>query len=210
MALKDIELRILGSLIEKEKTTPEAYPLTDNSLRLACNQKSSRNPVSDYSHSEISMALQNLRDKGMVTSSRSANERAVKHLHRFNKHYGLNDKELAIMAVLMLRGKQTPGELRSRTDRYGSLRDLLDVENTLNSLASKPTALVKNLGRGPGQSQDRWQHTLGLDEESLKPRVRQVAKANIPSAKDELKAEINNLKRKLKRVYNHLGLDFDD
>jgi len=210
MALKDIELRILGSLIEKDKTTPEAYPLTDNSLRLACNQKSSRNPVTQYSHPEISMALQNLRDKGMVTSTRSAHERAVKHLHRFDKHYDLNDKELAIMAVLMLRGKQTPGELRGRTDRYGSLKDLQDVENTLNKLANKQPALVKNLGRGPGQSQDRWQHTLGLDEESLKPRVRQVAKANIPNTKDELKAEINNLKRKLKRIYNHLGLDFND
>jgi len=210
MALKDIELRILGSLIEKEKTTPESYPLTDNSLRLACNQKSSRDPVTAYSHPDISTALQNLRDKGLVSSKRSTNERSVKHLHKFDAYYNLNNKELAIMAVLMLRGKQTPGELRTRTDRYNCLQDLNDVENTLNKLAGRPKPLVKNLGRGPGQSQDRWQHTLGLNQEDLKPRIRQGPKVNIPSAKDELKAEINDLKRKLRYLYKHLGLDFEE
>lgn len=210
MALKDIELRILGALIEKHKTTPETYPLTDNSLRLACNQKSNREPVASYNHPEISTALQNLRDKGLVISKRSANERSVKHLHKFNSYYDLSNKELAIMAVLMLRGKQTPGELRTRSDRYNCFQGLADVEETLSKLANRQVALVKNLGRGPGQSQDRWQHTLGLNEEDLKPRIRQGPKVNIPSAKDELKAEINELKRKLRHIYNHLGLDFDD
>ncbi len=210
MALKDIELRILGSLIEKEKTTPETYPLTDNSLRLACNQKSSREPVTSFSHPELSTALQNLRDKGLVVSKRTANERSVKHSQKFNSYYDLSNKELAIMAVLMLRGKQTPGELRTRSDRYNCLQGLSDVEETLQKLANRQKPLVKNLGRSPGQSQDRWQHTLGLNEEDLKPRIRQGAKVNIPSAKDELKAEINDLKRKLRHVYRHLGLDFDE
>lgn len=210
MALKDIELRILGSLIEKHKTTPETYPLTDNSLRLACNQKSSREPITSYSHPEMSTALQNLRDKGLASSKRSANERSVKHLHKFNSYYDLSNKALAIMAVLMLRGKQTPGELRTRSERYNCLQGLTDVEDTLNKLANRPSPLVKNLGRGPGQSQDRWQHTLGLNEEDLKPRVRQAPKLNTPSVKDELTAEINDLKHKLRHVYKHLGLDFDE
>jgi len=205
MALKDIELRILGSLVEKERTTPEQYPLTSNSLVLACNQKSNRDPVVNHSHVEIEHALENLRAKGYVTTIRAANERAKKHKHKMRDMLETNEKGLSLLAVLMLRGKQTPGELRTRTDRYGHFTDLEDVERNLTQLASHSPALVKNFGRGPGQSQDRWGHLLGGSEDMHKPRVRAI-----PSSKntefENLKEEVQTLKQQMAHLYEHFGI----
>ncbi|MEZ4630319.1 MAG: YceH family protein [Deinococcales bacterium] len=228
MSLSAIELRIIGSLIEKERTTPEAYPLTTNSLLLACNQKTNRDPISDYTESDIHYALNNMRDKGLIHSTRGANERAFKHQHRFNEGLNLDHKEMAVIAVMMLRGPQTPGELRTRTERYVNFRDLNDVEACLARLESREPALVKNHGRGPGQSQDRWFHTLGSHEDDLKPRVRRRSEENqaednqeampttsaamlAPGSLDqETQKQLRALEAKVNYLYIHLGLSLDD
>ena len=156
MALSSVELRILGSLLEKERTTPESYPLTTNSLLLACNQKTNREPVTNFEEGEVKTVLQSLRDKKLVITRRANNERVYKHRHNLEQTFDLNARGFAILAVLMLRGKQTPGELRSRTERYVSFNDVAEVEDTLQRLEAYEPPLVKNYGRGPGQSQDRW------------------------------------------------------
>lgn len=173
MALSDIELRVLGALAEKERVTPDSYPLTTQSLVTASNQKTSRDPVTDYHLQEINEALQKLRDKGLVGTRQEVTDRVPKHAHRLNGALGVNVDELGLLSVLMLRGPQTSGELRTRTDRYRlSLRSLPDYEECLRALSERNVPLVQNVGRAPGQSQDRWQHTLGFDEDRLQPRVR--------------------------------------
>ena len=205
MALSDTELRILGCLLEKERTTPDQYPLTTNSLVLACNQKTNREPVTSYDEGEIKTVLQTLRDKGLVTTTRAANERVYKHQHRLADSFALSAKGFAVLAILLLRGKQTPGELRSRTERYVSFTSVNDVEDVLQRLADLEPPLTKNHGRGPGQSQDRWGHTLGGDEERQRPRAR-IAKET-KTELEQLRSEVDELTAKLEHLYAHLGLE---
>ena len=203
-----IELRILGCLVEKERTTPDQYPLTTNSLVLACNQKTNREPVSSYIEHEVETCLQNLRDKGLVQTTRAANERVYKHQHKLDNVLGVSSRSLALLAVLMLRGKQTPGELRTRTERYTHFASLDEVEAELEKLAQQQPPLAKNFGRGPGQSQNRWGQLLGGDEEKQRPRARPVgARASTVEA---LEAELTELKDKVAFLYEHLGLDPDE
>jgi uncharacterized protein YceH (UPF0502 family) len=211
MALKAIEVRILGCLLEKEATTPEQYPLSINSLVLACNQKTNRDPVTDYHEQDVNEALQWLRDKGLVRSFRGANERAVKHQHKLHEAFQLGKKDFAVLAVLLLRGPQTPGELRARTERYVHFTDVTEVEATLQKLAEHTPPLAENLGRGPGQSQDRWVQTLGVREEQQRPRVRgtpaTTARVSANSEIAELQAEIDALKALVHELFAHLGLE---
>ena len=207
MGMRDSEIRVLGSLLEKERTTPEVYPLTTNSLVLACNQKTNRDPVAELSEREVEETLQTLRDKGLVSTARADNERVYKHRHKLADTFQLSPKGFAVLAVLMLRGQQTPGELRTRTERYVAFKDLGDVEATLQKLAEHSPPLAQNHGRGPGQSQDRWDHTLGTDEEKLRPRARPAA--STLSEMEQLRAEVEDLRIKLERLYEHLGLAAD-
>ncbi|MFN2323177.1 MAG: YceH family protein [Trueperaceae bacterium] len=175
MPLSDVELRVLGVLVEKERTTPETYPLSTGSLHTGCNQRTNRDPVIDLHLREVTEALQRLRDRGLATTVQEVSDRVPKHRHLLARALDVDDRELALVAVLMLRGAQTPGELRTRTERYVSFADVPSVTAVLERLAARSTALVRCLGRAPGQSQDRWVHTLGVDEERQRPRVRPVA-----------------------------------
>ena len=206
MALSSIELRILGSLLEKERTTPESYPLTTNQLMAACNQKTNRDPVTSHTVLEIEETLRNLSDKGLTSTVRGASERAYKHTHRLKDSLVISAKAFAILAVLMLRGNQTPGELRQRTERYIEFLDINDVEETLIKMSQHQPPLVKNLGRGPGQSQDRWKQLLGGDEEKQRPRAR-VAKA-VTNDVDSLREEVEELRAKLDYLYEHFNVSF--
>lgn len=172
MALSEIELRVLGSLVEKERLTPDGYPLTSQALLIACNQKTSRDPVTEYHLQDVQEALQRLRDKGLASTTQEVTDRVPKHRHRLAQAWSVNDQELALLNVLMLRGPQTPGELRTRTERYAAFADVPAVERVLEGLAARHVPLTENLGRGPGQSQDRWRHRLGADDERMHPRVR--------------------------------------
>jgi uncharacterized protein len=178
MPLSPIELRVLGALIEKDATTPESYPLSLGALVTACNQKTSREPVTDYHLQEVQEAVGRLRDRGLVATVQEVADRVPKHRHKAAQAFDADLKELALLSVLMLRGEQTPGELRARTERYVAFRDLAEVESILQGLETRRVPLVKNRGRAPGRSQDRWLHTLGSDEERLQPRVRPRAESD--------------------------------
>jgi uncharacterized protein YceH (UPF0502 family) len=159
MELTAEQVRVLGCLIEKERTTPDQYPLSTNALVAACNQRSSREPVVSYDDRAVDQAMLELRQLGLARTVRPTGTRGHKHRHVLDEAWHLDDEELAVLAVLMLRGAQTPGELRTRTERYIDL-DMAAVEEVLARLAERELPLAANLGRRPGQSQDRWMHVL--------------------------------------------------
>jgi uncharacterized protein len=175
MPLSDIELRVLGALVEKERTTPDAYPLSMQALVAACNQLTNRDPVSAYHLQEVREAVQRLRDRGLAATVQEVRDRVPKHRHLLARALTSDATELALLAGLLLRGAQTAAELRTRAERYGGIPDLAGVEAALDAMARRDPPLVRNAGRSPGQSQDRWAHVLGSDEERLQPRVRAPA-----------------------------------
>jgi uncharacterized protein len=181
MPLSDIELRVLGALVEKERTTPDAYPLTMQALVAACNQRTNREPVTDYHLQEVREAVQRLRDRGLAATVQEVRDRVPKQRHLLARALTVDATELALLAGLLLRGPQTAAELRARADRYGGVPDLAGAEAALVALARRDPPLVRNAGRAPGQSQDRWVHTLGSDEERLQPRVRGAPPATRPA-----------------------------
>ncbi|MGI9615901.1 MAG: YceH family protein [Acidimicrobiales bacterium] len=158
------ELRVLGALIEKERATPDQYPLTTNALRTACNQKSSRDPVVDYGQAEVETAMLSLRDKGYARTV-TGSGRTVKHKQVLDEALGLSNGEVSVLGVLMLRGPQTPNELRTRTDRLHGFEDNAGVERTLETMAAGQPSLVRCIGRDTGQREDRWVHLLADDDD---------------------------------------------
>lgn len=154
-----VEIRVLGCLIEKQRTTPDAYPLSLNSLRLACNQSTNRDPVVDYDERTIRDALQRLASRRWTRLASDAGSRAAKYRHLLDDTLQVSAGELAVLAVLMLRGAQTPGELKTRTERLFGFADLAEVHATLEVLAAQ--GRVVQLQRQPGQKEDRWMQLLG-------------------------------------------------
>jgi hypothetical protein len=181
MPLSDPALRVLGALIEKARTIPDAYPLSSQGLRAACNQKTARDPVMDLHLQEVEAAMRELRDRGLAATVRSAGDRVPKHRHKAREAMELGPREEALLALLLLRGAQTPGELRTRAERYGGVGDVATVEATLQAMRDRSPSLVENRGRGPGQSQDRWVHTLGADPQTQRPRARPAPAQDEPS-----------------------------
>jgi uncharacterized protein YceH (UPF0502 family) len=168
--LTDIETRVLGSLIEKQVTTPEYYPLTLNALTLACNQKNNRHPVTAYSENQVADAVESLREKNLTYVFYGSTSRVPKYKHVMPEVMHLSQAELALMCVLMLRGAQTPGELRGSASRLHDFSGLEEVEETLNGLIShEPEPLVARLPRQPGQKEVRFAHLLSgqIDVEAL-------------------------------------------
>ncbi|HET6684200.1 MAG TPA: YceH family protein [Gaiella sp.] len=156
-----VELRVLGCLLEKQRTTPDQYPLTLNALRNACNQTTNRDPVVAYDEAEIHEALQRLARRGWTRLASGAGSRAAKYRQLFDDALGLPDDQTAILCALMLRGAQTPGELKQRTERLHRFVDLADVHSTLDELGRRE--LVERLDRRPGQKEERYRHLLGED-----------------------------------------------
>jgi hypothetical protein len=172
-----VELRVLGCLIEKQRTTPEAYPLSLNALRLACNQSTNREPVVDYDEPTIRAALDRLARKGWSRLASGPGSRAVKFRHLFDEALGLSGGEIAILCVLMLRGPQTPGELKQRTQRLHNFENLDEIEQVLTALIERE--LVHRLPRRPGQKEQRYAHLLGDDDsEPTPPRAPAAAEAD--------------------------------
>ncbi len=162
MDLDAVEIRVLGCLIEKQRTTPDTYPLSLNGLRLACNQATNRDPVVDYDDATIRAAIDRLSRRGWVRLASGPGSRVAKYRHLLDEALGRVPSQIALLAVLMLRGPQTPGELKMRVERlypYGSIED---VQQTLDALAEHE--LVERLPRRPGQSQDRWRQLLGGED----------------------------------------------
>jgi uncharacterized protein YceH (UPF0502 family) len=174
-----VEIRVLGCLVEKQRTTPDQYPLTLNALRLACNQATNRDPVVDYDEAKIRAALARLSYRGWVRLASGPGSRVAKYRHLLDDALGRVPSQIALLAVLMLRGAQTPGELKQRVERlypYGSIED---VESALEALAAAD--LAEKLPRRPGQSQDRWRQLLGAESvaEAEPPRSTDVESVTV-------------------------------
>ncbi len=164
MELTAAELRVLGCLIEKGATTPDQYPLSTNALVMACNQKSNREPIVDYSERMVVEAMLLVRQAGLARTNGSG--RTDKHRHILPDALGLGLDQLALLAVMLLRGPQSPGELKTRTERYPTTQgtgfeSVDDIERVLGGLAAGDDPFVTNIGRASGQREDRWAHLLG-------------------------------------------------
>ncbi len=162
MDLSAAEIRVLGSLVEKQLTTPQQYPLTLNALTLACSQSSNRDPVVDYDERSTEEAVTSVKTHGLVRFVHPSHGRsALRYAHTLDEALGLETRPLALLAVLMLRGPQTLGELRTRTERMVRFSDLHEVQAELDALGARSEPLVVRLVRGPGQKEDRYGQLLG-------------------------------------------------
>jgi len=163
--LDEIEVRVLGALLEKEITTPDYYPLSLNALINACNQKSNRDPVMALDENAMRDALGSLHEKHLVSQASSADSRVSKYAHRLQEVFNFDRREMAVLCVLLLRGPQTPGELRGRTERMYRFADLGVVESALHRLMEREPPLVKKLARQLGTKESRYAHLLAGDKE---------------------------------------------
>ncbi|MGI8776377.1 MAG: YceH family protein [Acidimicrobiales bacterium] len=161
MELTPVQVRVLGCLMEKERTTPDTYPLTMNALLTACNQTTNRWPVVTLGEATVGNAIENLKGLGLLRVVYSRSNRADKYRHVLGEAWGLDDSELAVLGVLMLRGAQTLAELRTRTERSHSFAGMDELGAALNRLAGRDEPLVVDVGRSPGQKEPRWGHLLG-------------------------------------------------
>ena len=201
-----VELRVLGCLLEKQRTTPDQYPLTLNALRNACNQTTNRDPVVSYDEGEIHEALQRLARRGWTRLASGAGSRAAKYRQLFDEELGLADDELAILSVLMLRGPQTPGELKQRTERLHRFDALADVHGTLDELGRRE--LVERLDRRPGQKEERYRHLLGGDapgeSHAAPPALLDADTTDLDERVDALEAEVRSLRADLDALRGRL------
>jgi uncharacterized protein len=200
------EARVLGCLIEKAMTTPDQYPMSLNGVRVACNQVSNREPVVDYDETTVATTLRRLADKGLAKFVHRAGDRVVKYIHAAGDVLELPDRELALVAVLLLRGEQTPGELRQRTGRYVEFGSLPEVEVTLAELARRTPPLVAELERQPGQKESRYRQLLTGDT----PPPAAPSPAAPEADADELatiRADIAELRGRFERLLAALGVE---
>jgi uncharacterized protein YceH (UPF0502 family) len=159
--LDDAELRVLGSLMEKSRTTPDYYPMTINSLTAACNQKTSRNPVVQFNEETVVLALNTLKRRGLVSTATGGTDRVVKYKHNFAIVYPVIPSQMALICLLILRGPQTPGELNTNSGRLYEFESIEEVQEMLENLASGDIPFIKQLPRRPGQKEVRYIHLLG-------------------------------------------------
>ena len=195
MDLDAAEVRVLGCLIEKQRTTPDVYPLSLNGLRSACNQATNRDPVVDYDDAEIRAALDRLSRRGWARLASGPGSRVAKYRHLLDDALGRVPSQIALLAVLMLRGPQTPGELKQRVERlypYGSTEE---VERALDALAAE--GLVERLPRRPGQSQDRWRQLLGAESDAEAGAARSTDVESVTVTQSPLEERVARLEEQV-------------
>lgn len=213
--LTDTETRILGSLVEKQLTTPEYYPLTLNALIAACNQKSNREPVVSFDESTVTVAIERLRDRNLVYVFYGSTSRVPKYKHMLPSVYELEPPEVAVMCVMMLRGPQTLGELRGRTDRLHEFAGLGEVQETLDNLTRRDDPLIVKLERQPGQKEARFAHLLNgeIDVSALPPPRSSSSSATVdPGRLEHLETEVKELRQEvedLKSLFNEFKKQFE-
>lgn len=200
-----VEIRVVGCLLEKQRTTPDAYPLSLNSLRLACNQATNRDPVVEYDESTVVEALRRTALRGWTRLASGSGSRARKYRHLLDEALGLDDAELSLLAVLMLRGTQTPGELKQRADRLHAYADLATVHASLETLIER--GYVERHARRPGQKEERYSQLLGGEEaDASEP----IAEDSPPSDDrldrlDRLERELGDLRDQVRQLREALG-----
>jgi uncharacterized protein len=206
-----VEIRVLGCLIEKQRTTPDAYPLSLNALRLACNQSTNRDPVVDYEEQAVVEALRRLALRGWTRLASGAGSRARKYRHLLDQAFGLADAEVSLLAVLMLRGPQTAGELKQHGQRLHELPSIDFVHETLERLVGR--GLVARHERRPGQKEDRYEHLLGGAQADTVPAsaessLSDAGAADLKPAEDRLarlEREVSELRTELASLRADLG-----
>jgi uncharacterized protein len=199
--LSPVEIRVLGSLIEKSRTTPEYYPMTVNAIATACNQKTSRHPVVEYSEETVLEALQRLKALSLVATAVGGTSRSTKYKHNFTTVYPVSPSELAIICLLFLRGPQTPGELNTNSSRLHTFISLQEVIESLHHLMHLGAPFVKELPRKPGQKEVRYIHLFG-DEESDEgaPAMEEKPEGNLSARISSLEQQVAELKARLDAV----------
>ena len=196
--LTDIEVRVLGSLIEKDITTPDYYPLSLNALVNACNQKNNRDPLMTLDEEPVRQALSSLQERRMAGPAGGADSRVTKYEHRLQEVFNFDRREIAVLCVLLLRGPQTPGELRGRTDRLYGFDDLTAVEATLKHLSEREPPLVRQLPRQPGTKEFRWAQLLAGDIEAWEPPPSPVRETPAHEQRVQfLEGEVEQLRKEL-------------
>jgi uncharacterized protein YceH (UPF0502 family) len=191
------EVRVLGCLLEKQRTTPDGYPLTLNSLRLACNQSTGREPVVDYDDATVRAAAERLARHRLARFASGAGSRAAKYRHLLDEALGLGGPELALLCLLMLRGPQTPGELKARGERLRGFAGLEEVHDTLAGLIER--GLAVRLERRPGQKEERYAHLLGEQVEPPEP----VSSSAAPAG--SLEERVARLEREVAELREAIG-----
>src|ERR1700685_641991 len=202
--LSDVEVRVLGALIEKDITTPDYYPLSLNALVNACNQKNNRDPVMRLEEDAVRGALDSLQGKRLAGPASGADSRVTKYEHRLQEVFNFDRRETAILCVLMLRGAQTPGELRGRTERMYRFEELEDVVATLEKLSQRDPALVATLPRQPGTKESRYVHLLAEKPEGAAA----VAAVQVRESSDRverLEAEVAELRKEIGEIREQLA-----
>jgi len=210
--LDPAEVRVLGCLIEKQRTTPDQYPLSLNALRLACNQSTNRDPVVAYDEDTVRGAVQRLGKRRYTRLASGHSSRASKYRHLLDEELHLDRAEQALLAVLMLRGPQTPGELKARTERMQPFADSAALHDVLTGLIDR--GYVAQLARRPGQKEERYRHRLSEDVEDAEPAAAAAAPPAVlvppPPRRDErldrLEAEVAELREQLAELRAELGV----
>ncbi|MBS1525050.1 MAG: YceH family protein [Bacteroidetes bacterium] len=206
--LDDAELRVLGSMMEKSRTTPDYYPMTINSLLAACNQKTSRNPVVQYDNETIVNAINTLKRRGLVSTATGGTDRVVKYKHNFAIVFPLIPSELAIICLLILRGPQTPGELNTNSGRLYEFDSIEEVQEMLDKLASGDKPYIKLLPRRPGQKEARYIHLLGgstdWSEESFTAETPSRSSGELEVRLAKVETELAELKEAFDKLMKEL------
>lgn len=205
--LDAVEARVLGCLLEKEMGTPEYYPLSLNALVNACNQKSNRDPHMRLTEGDVAAAFDRLRHRGLAMLITGGEHRVPKHAHRVGESLNLSNRELAVLCVLLLRGRQTPGELRTRTQNLHPFDDLEAVESALHKLAARePDPLAVQLPRQPGSREQRWAHLLsGPVEADEVPVAEPAPREGLAARVEALEQEVAAMKAELAALKAQLG-----
>jgi len=207
LLLTVIETRVLGALIEKDITTPDYYPLSLNALVNACNQKNNRDPVMTLDEAAVSDALSTLQEKRLAGPAGGADSRVTKYEHRLQEVFNFDRREIAVLCVLLLRGPQTPGELRSRTDRMYRFEALDDVVFTLDRLVQREPALVAVLPRQPGTKESRYMHLFAGDAPPVD--LQSTRAAGAASGDDDrladLEHEVRELRKEVAEIHEQLA-----
>ena len=207
--LNDVETRVLGSLVEKEVATPDYYPLSLNALINACNQKSNRHPVMNLDEDAVREALDSLNAKGLAGAAGGADSRVTKYEHRLQEAFNFSRPETAVLCALLLRGPQTPGELRGRTERLHQFGGLDEVLSALQHLMNREPPLAKVLPRQPGTKEARYAHLLSGDVETGEAEPAPEAASSFVSPDSEritrLENEVASLKEEIASLKQHLA-----
>ncbi len=201
--LTDTELRVLGSLMEKSKTTPDYYPMTLNGLTVACNQKTARKPVVEYDDNTVMLALDTLKRKGLISTATGGSSRVIKYKHNFGIVFPVVPAEVAVICLLILRGPQTPGEINTNAGRLYEFEDLDEVNAILEKLAGGEMPYVLQLPKRPGQKEARYRHLLGgtIIEDDMQD---DAPRANRSSELEERLSKVETELAELKEAFDKL------